>query len=547
MYSEEDQAMIASNPNLSLPERMRLLGVKDAAGFRELRAALPAHRAIAVEDIPSKGAVTAWNPPRERGYSAYREQIYGYRTDTLKKKFGYCRDFAGNRGAGFLQSGIKLEAAFACTGFSHVVADHSRSQNYFDDFAKLFNIRHKLYQAFKNLITYDNILVYWKKEWGVKDGWRGKKFSEFTVKPLDEVTVDYIGTINDTTDDGNLVYLDIDKAHKERILKLERSRNEEERRIAHDFRLQFPKLYRLYQSYGEDKYLLSNRDGEFWAVINRDKDGMGLQEPSMEVIFPSIEIWKSLEEGDLVIASIIKKLIVLITLGETLSHNQTLPGYLGIDDLPNAGWAREKDYENIKTALARRFGQIVYLFAPHHAKIDYKFPDPQVLGSEKYTHALFNILSWLCVGQQFIVGDGGKFQAGEINKVGLTANLVDMREFLASEWTKKVYGHRTININSYPVPDAVFDKDVLKAPKEVREDIKMDVMLGLDLGTALTRRGYDLGVAMERRKYEREEYGDLLKNITDFAGNVSDIPAAGRPPDGDPSELENPVRREDER
>ena len=544
MYSKEDQAAIANNPNLPLADRMRLLGVKDAATFRELRAALPA---IPSRDIPSKAAVTAWNPPREYGYLAYREQIYGYGTDTLKKKFGYCCDYAGNKGAGFLQSGIKLEAAFACTGFSNVIAGHDRAKKYFDDFAKLFNIRHKLYQMFKSNIACDNIVIRWRKDWNKKDGWRGKKFQEFTVVPLNEVTVDYIGTTNDVTDDGNLVYLDIDRAHKERILRLERSSKEEERRVAYDFRTQFPKLYKIYQSYGEDKYLLSNRDGEFWAVINRDKDGMGLQEPSMEVIFPSIETWKSLEEGDLVIASIIKKLIVLVTLGETLSNNDTLPGYLGIDDMPNAGWAREKDYEDIKTALARRFGQIVYLFAPHHAKIDYKFPEPQILGNEKYMHALFNILSWLCVGQQFIMGDGGKFQAGELNKVGLTGHLEDMRDFLATELTTKVYGHRTININNYPIPDIMFDKDVLKAPREVRDDIKLDVQLGISQIEALRRRGYDLEGSMELRKYEREKYKDLLKSTVDFAGNVQDSPAAGRPPDEDPSELDNPIRREDER
>lgn len=545
MLTKEEQASIYSNPNLGMAEKMRLLDVKDASAFRALSSNLPAVPRAAV-DIPSKGATQYWNPPREFGYGAYRESLYAYRADTLKKRFGFCRDYAGNKGLGFLQSGVRLEAAFACTGFTHI-SDAKKHKNYFDKFGELFNIRHKLYEMFKNLKTYDNILVYWSKEWDRERGWRGDQFREFRVMPLHQVTVDYVGAINETSHDGNLVYLDIDTEHKERIKKLARSSKANERKIALDFKNQFPKLWKVYQSYGEDKYLLSNADGEFWAVLNRGKDGCGLDEPSMEVIFPSIEIWKSLEEGDLVIASIIKKLIVLVTLGETLSNNETLPGFLGIDDLPNAGWAREKDFGDIKTALARRFGQILYLFAPHHAKIDYKFPDPEVLGGEKYNHSLYSILSWLCIGQQFIMGDGGKFQAGEINKISLTADLENMRDFVATEFAKKVYGHPTININNYAVPDIQFDRDVLKAPREIRDDIKLDVQLGLDLGTALSRRGWDLDRAMKARKSERKEHGDLLTNLTDFTGNVKDIPAAGRPPDDDPSDLGNPTRREEER
>ena len=542
MLTEEERAGIAHNPNLGLGEKMRLLDVKDASAFRALSSNLPAlPRAVA--DIPAKGATQYWSPPREYGYGAYRDTLYGYRTDTVKKRFAFCRDYAGNKGLGFLQSGIKLEAAFACTGFTHV-SDAKKHKNYFDKFGALFNIRHKLYEMFKSLKTYDNILIYWRKP---PEDIYGKTFLEFKVQPLQNVTVDYIGAVNETTHDGNLVYLDIDTSHKERIGKLEHSSKQSERKIAYDFKAQFPKLWNIYHSYGENKYLLSNADGEFWAVINREKDGCGLDEPSMETIFPSIEIWKSLEEGDLVIASVIKKLIVLVTLGETLTNNQTLPGFLGIDDLPNAGWARAKDFDEIKTALARRFGQILYLFAPHHAKIDYKFPDPQVLGSEKYNHALFNILSWLCLGQQFIMGDGGKFQAGEINKISLTADLGNMRDFVATEFAKKVYGHPTININRYDVPGIQFDRDVLKAPREIRDDIKLDVQLGLSLFEALGRRGGDLERSMALRKLERKEYGDLLTNLTDFTGNVKDAPAAGRPPDDDPSDIGNPARREEER
>ena len=542
MLTKEERAGIYHNPNLGMAEKMRLLDVKDASAFRALSSDLPVLPRTAV-DIPSKGATQYWNPPREGGYGAYRESLYAYRTDTLKEKFSFCHDYAGSKGIGFLQSGVKLEAAFACTGFTHI-SDAKKHKNYFDKFGELFNIRHKLYEMFKSLKTYDNILVYWRKP---PNDIYGKTFLDFKVQPLQGVTVDYVGAINETTHDGNLVYLDIDTEHKEMIKRLARSRKASERKIAHDFKAQFPKLWEVYQSYGENKYLLSNADGEFWTVINREKDGCGLDEPSMEGIFPSIEIWKSLEEGDLVIASIIKKLIVLVTLGETLSNNETLPGFLGIDDLPNAGWAREKDFGDIKTALARRFGQILYLFAPHHAKIDYKFPDPAVLGSEKYLHSLFNILSWLRIGQQFITGDGGKFQAGEINKISLTADLENMRDFVATEFAEKVYSHPTININRYAVPSIQFDRDVLKAPREIRDDIKLDVQLGLDMGTALKRRGWDLDRAMKAREFEREKYKDLLTNLTDFTGNVKDIPAAGRPPDGEPSDLDNPSRREEER
>lgn len=541
-YEDDELARLIDDPLFSTSDKLSILKLKDKDELRALRSTLSVPAAGMYD--AAQATVETWNPPRSYGYLAQRQTLYPNLTDTPKKRFQLCWDYAGPKGLSFLQSGIDLQAGFACTGFSHRVGKNERAKGYYDKFAEVFNMRTQLFQVFRSLIRYDNAVVIWRKPPKRK---YSNQFLEFRVEPIKNVTVDYTGATNDITDDGNLIYLDIDLAHKALIEKLERSTAPEEKKVVEDFKKQFPKLYKIYKSRKSDqKYLLSNRDGEYWAVINFENRGAGLDEPSMESIFGDCEVWKSLQQADLVIASLVKQLVVLVTQGETLNQADTSLAWKMPTDVPNPGWARQADFAKLKTAFAQRLGSILYLFGQHHLKVDFKHPDPQVLGREKYEQSLANILAWLCLGSQFIMGEGGKFQAGEINRTSLTSRLDNLREMATTELRNKVYKHPTININNYAeIPWIIFDRDVLKSPKDAREDLKLDTQVGLSQTEAADRRGFDLERSMELRKAEREKHGEELFNQVDFSGNIK-LP--GRPVDEENEETQedNPPRRDEE-
>lgn len=532
-----DRAQIVHSPNLTVREKIDALGLKNAGELRELAKVLPQENLPAVitqDDYDRRPSTIAsytppWNPVRESQFRSFQSALYGNRVATIKDVCKYCWTYGGPKGGlSAIQSGLRLQASWAADGFTHITEKDNRVKTYYDAFAELWGLRGRFFSIFYNLFMYDNAIIVWRKP---KSNVYGRDFLEFTVRDVKDVRVEYTGAITDVTDDGNLVYLEIDQAHRDKMLQLSRSNNYAERRQAMAFAEQNPRLWQEYnnpRSNGE--YLLSNAEGEYWAIINLHHRGLGLDDPTMETIFPDIEVVSSLRDGDMVIASLIKRVIGLVTMGETLNQNEVPPGdWVSRKSTVNPGWPTEKDFAKIKAALGKRSSVLLYLFGNHTLKAAYVFPDPKILDSSKYVQSLENIMSWLCMGPQFLCGEGGKFQSAEINKIGLTARLDTMRELAIEEFVRLVYKHPTININNYDaVPKINFNRNVLKPPKEVREDIKLDVQLGMSQRTALEERGRDFDREMARTEADRKKYDGTMDNQVDFTGNTSN-PGAGRP------------------
>jgi hypothetical protein len=145
---------------------------------------------------------------------------------------------------------------------------------------------------------------------------------------------------------------------------------------------------------------LSKETGEHWIIMGGDggNDEYNYAPCAMASIFTDIELIELLAEGDWATAFLLKNIIMLVKVGESITSG------------PLAGstknWAKGKDLTNIKTQI-EKVGKAQIVYGNHTLTIEFIFPDPKVFSAEKYEAVIKRVCWFFGIGQYVIIGEGG--------------------------------------------------------------------------------------------------------------------------------------------
>ena len=186
---------------------------------------------------------------------------------------------------------------------------------------------------------------------------------------------------------------------------------------------------------------LNEKDGEYWELVlgaggssNESYDSC-----SMQSIFTDIELLEMLIDGDWATAYLLKNMIMLVKVGESITGGP-LEG-------SRRNWAKAADVNNLKTQIEKT-GKAQVLYGNHTIAIEFAHPKPEVFSPEKYDAVIDRICTFFGIGRYMVVGTSGSGGGGSYAAAGwnVQAIRIDAREKreIVEQHLKTVFSHPTI-------------------------------------------------------------------------------------------------------
>ena len=187
---------------------------------------------------------------------------------------------------------------------------------------------------------------------------------------------------------------------------------------------------------------LEEKDEEYWQIILGD-GGTSRQSYSsvgMQSIFTDIELLKMLIEGDWATAFLIKNMIMLVKVGESISSGP-LTG-------SRRNWPTPVDITNLKTQIEKT-GKAQIVYGNHTIQIEFAHPDAAVFSPDKYSAVIDRISTYFGIGQYMILGAssgssrGASYAAASWNVQAIRTDARQTREIVDLN-LQKLYTHPAI-------------------------------------------------------------------------------------------------------
>ncbi len=289
-----------------------------------------------------------------------------------------------------------------------------------------------------------------------------------------------------------------------------------------------PKLVAAVKT-GKPEVIFAEADGEYWILKSRGPKFVGLRSPSMKSIFADIQLREMLVAGDWSTAYFTKNFITLVTMGESIKQG------------PNAGTRKlypdKKDMDAVQ-AQFKRIGTTMRLYGNHTLNVKYIYPDQNVLGNEKYAGVERRIMRWTRVPDAMITGEGDGYAQSTLAKRSFEAQGERCREDIADVFGQlfdhpSIQDDPTLNIPSKSTVKVTFNRQVLKDPKQVLDEISFMNDAGwMDVETGLEDMGRDYQEIKERKAQDKEDK-ELWQPVFEPSQGMmtpGKDPEGGRPP-----------------
>ncbi len=186
---------------------------------------------------------------------------------------------------------------------------------------------------------------------------------------------------------------------------------------------------------------MQEKDGEYWEIIRGSGGSSQIEydSPAMQSIFVDIELLNMLIEGDWATAFLLKNMIMLVKVGES------------IDQGPLAGsrrnWAKTVDVNNLKAQI-QKTGKAQIVYGNHTIEIEFAHPKPEVFSPDKYDAVIDRIATFFGISRNLIGSSGSS--TGSSSYSGIAWNVqtirIDAREKreIVEKHLQTVFEHPTI-------------------------------------------------------------------------------------------------------
>lgn len=270
---------------------------------------------------------------------------------------------------------------------------------------------------------------------------------------------------------------------------------------------------------------LSNDDGEYWIVRTKNRRFAGFARPSMYSVFWDVLLRDLLVGGDWAIAYFMKRVIELVKMGERAPQ-----GYIGD---PKVLYPTPTEIGKLKKQW-QQIGDTLRIFGDHTLSVEYSFPDPKVMGSEKYAKVEERILRWGGVIDTMMTGAGDGFSQGTLGARRFVAQGKRVRSAVG-EMIEGFILHESVS-GALGIPadsDArcSWDEQNLKEPKQVLDELNAALTNGtLDVRSYNEGLGYDHDLIKSRKPEDQKEKKLWVPVFEPQQGMLS----PGRPASGNP-------------
>jgi hypothetical protein len=190
------------------------------------------------------------------------------------------------------------------------------------------------------------------------------------------------------------------------------------------------------------KVPLSEDDKEYWRIIPGlgGVDDKAYSPVSMKSIFTDIELLQMLTEGDWATAFLIKNMIMVVKVGESITS--------GVLAGSKRNWAKENDLKNLQAQI-EKVGKAQILYGNHTITIEFAFPDPAIFSPEKYDTVIDRICWYFGIGRYMALGAAGgaargaSYAAASWNVQSIRTEARQKRDIVRSH-LRKFLSHDTI-------------------------------------------------------------------------------------------------------
>ena len=187
---------------------------------------------------------------------------------------------------------------------------------------------------------------------------------------------------------------------------------------------------------------LREADKEYWRIIMKSggSSQMEYETVGMQSIFTDIELLKMLIEGDWATAFLLKNMIMVVKVGESIDGGQ-LQG-------SRRNWAKTNDIANLKTQIEKT-GKAQILYGNHTISIEFAHPDEKVFSPEKYDAVINRICTYFGIGHYMILGAssgssrGASYAAASWNVQAIRTDAREVREIVDKQ-LQAVYAHDAV-------------------------------------------------------------------------------------------------------
>jgi hypothetical protein len=187
---------------------------------------------------------------------------------------------------------------------------------------------------------------------------------------------------------------------------------------------------------------ITEDDQEYWQTFKASggSSKQSYETVGMQSIFTDIELLKMLIEGDWATAFLLKNMIMVVKVGESIDGGQ-LQG-------SRRNWAKSKDIANLKEQIEKT-GKAQILYGNHTIAIEFAHPDEKVFSPEKYDAVINRICTFFGIGHYMILGAssgssrGASYAAASWNVQTIRTKTREIREIVDKQ-LQSVYAHKAV-------------------------------------------------------------------------------------------------------
>lgn len=187
---------------------------------------------------------------------------------------------------------------------------------------------------------------------------------------------------------------------------------------------------------------LKEEDDEYWQIIlgSGGSSSQSYSTAAMQTIFTDIELLKMLIEGDWATAFLLKNIIMIVKVGESIQQG-ALSG-------SRKNWAKQQDVDKLKDQVEKT-GKAQILYGNHTITIEFAHPEPTVFSPDKYDAVIDRICTYFGIGQFMILGkasgssSGASYAAASWNVQEVRMEATAKREIVDQSF-RRILSHDSI-------------------------------------------------------------------------------------------------------
>lgn len=409
-----------------------------------------------------------------------------------------------------VQAGIGLIVDAGSSGFQNQ-STKSSIREYYNNLCRKFNFDHIVRDMWRDLMVTSNIVLYWRTIDNIDNQglWKG-----FDIESIMCLNPSQVTPLSSFQPDRWMAKLELDEDF---ICLAKREGIYRDIDIA-DIKLLldgYPEHWITAARTGKKTVILKPENGDHLLI---EKDGRvgssGFAKPKMRAIFQSLEEREILEDSDWNAGTLMKALIMQISLGEQGPPNN-----------PKLTYATKTDRDAIREQMERPDKSMV-LYTPHHVKIEFLFPDPKIFSVDKYKACESRILRWMGLNPIMVGGEGGTYASAYLNVQGLLARIEAGRLKIGRLIERFYEQVRPRDVRKMGILDRVpsisWDKQVLEDPLKVLRRVQLLMDEGkLSAATAMEKLGFE---PREEEARKLEEWMKLTGGDEELAKKLVGIP-----------------------